>query len=240
MENCLVTKLKGSVDNSDLKFDYLDGIIVNFPAGQVSDCSLLIVPGSSKPKVHFIKGKLYSDEERTTEIADNYIVGSQQTFYPSLTEETSVVLFNKYEGITTLSINRGRLKVSNFEGIRTLNDFSVTGAVPGGGFLEGSTELLDIVKTIYNDKTAYKSTAWDKGLYPDGLLYRFVTSQLLIKGVPNLAQNFQFRFTTAETPASGNYYIILKGPVDVYANSEEHVLTYNPLTDEVTYYGRFA
>lgn len=241
MENCLVTKLKGTVDNSDFRFDYLNGIIITYNPNIYSD--FLIEAGTTDVLLHVVNGKLYSDSSRTTEIENDYTVqhNVRKGLYPSTTEDTTIVVFNK-SGVKELNTTLGRIKISNLEGMIEFEKGNIFSSSSLGAFIEGSADLLDIVKMIYKNKTSYKDTYWNKDILPYGFLIMFNTLRFIINGKEISPINCYFRFTTNDTPVSGNSYLITEGPIDVYTNNEnytERVLTYNPSTDKVTYYGRF-
>lgn len=245
MENCLVTKLKGSVDNSDLRFDYLDGFIVRFKPGQLNPSSLgcSARPSNGNVTIHVITGTLYSDANRTTEITEDVsYIGSTRTFYPSLTEDTAVVIFNK-KAIGVLNVSYGTIKSTNYNGLVNIASISVAGSSVGGAFMEGPVDLEYFVKTFYSNKVLSGiMNTWDKTGYPTGYPNQFNTSQVKVnnKAFPYNTWDFKFVPTTDESPISEQYYKVIAGPVEVYqGTNNEHVLTYDPSTNEFIYYGRF-
>jgi len=243
--NCLVTKLKGTVDNSNLNFSYLDGIIVDFSAGSVEGVTkvLRILESLTHVKIHVLTGKLYFDSEKTNEVPQDYetISNMFNIFYP-VTEQTTVVLYNKFEGMERLDVVCGRVKFADFNAIRTINNITI---IPGpmGAFVEGARELIDYVKITYKNKTKYKPTAYPSATYSSGLLFNCKSSQLRINGkVSNPLSLNNFLIVPTTTEISSGVLKVIEGPVEVYVNNQDrtHVLTYDPSTDSVTYYGQWA
>ena len=152
--NCLVTKLKAVVNNSNLK---KLGVLDIYGTGNAD----IGFKGSSPITVKCISGSMYSDQARTQAITEKEIPVSANAAYVYITNGTHIEVSNKYAitfvyatpqtekistedfkystGITRLTVPQIKGNLSDLSGLTSCTTLELVGAsVPYNSELEGA------------------------------------------------------------------------------------------------------
>lgn len=151
--NCLVTKLKATVDNSNLK---KLGVLDIYGTGNAD----IGFKGSSPITVKCVSGTMYSDSGRTQSITEKEIPVSANTTYLYIVDGTHIEVSSKYNitfvyatpatdkmstedfkystGITRLTVPQIKGKLSDLSGLTSCTTLELVGtSVPYNNELEG-------------------------------------------------------------------------------------------------------